>query len=119
LKKKVTAHTNPIVTVFLFSGRPNPQWILTEEQTAVWMQLWNDAALTEHTVQLPLKLGYKGCRVQKNKHSYWLIYKSCVSFYKNNKVLSKSDPGRKLELFLHETADAETKKMLTEMKVID
>jgi len=107
-----------MVTVFLFSGRQNPQWMLTDEQAAVWIQQWEETLPAKHTEQAHPKLGYNGCRVQKNKHSYWIINNSCVSFYNNNEVTSKSDPGRKMELFLLRTSGPETKELLIEMKVL-
>jgi hypothetical protein len=118
LKRKVQQLTNLVVTISLFSGRPNPQWNLTKQQADVWIQYWNKADLSEYAVPLASKLGYSGCRVQKNKHSYWVIFNSCVSFYDNDTVISKSDPGREMEFFLLHTASSETKKLLAEMKVI-
>ena len=102
----------------LFSGRQNPVWELTVEQQQSWMKLWEQAAVSNIAVEQPSILGYTGCRLQHNEHSHWQLYNGCVSFYEKEKVFSKKDEGRQMELFLLGTAPEEVKEVLREMKII-
>jgi hypothetical protein len=110
--------TNWTAEGFVFSGRQNPQWILTEKQANDWMDLWQTALHSNKDVQRPSKLGYTGCRLQFNEHSYWLIHDSCVSFYDEGQVISKEDAGREMEFFLLHTATKEEKEILQSLKLI-
>jgi hypothetical protein len=110
--------TNWTAEAFVFSGRQNPQWILTEEQADDWMNLWQRASSSDKEEQQPSRLGYTGCRLQLNEHSYWHMFDGCVSFYDKGQVISKEDEERKLEYFLLNTASAEIKEILHSLKVI-
>lgn len=107
-----------MVEAFVFSGRANPQWILTEKQAGDWMNHWQAAPSSGKEVERPSRLGYTGCRLQFNEHSYWLIGNSCVSFYDQEQVISKEDAGREMEFFLLNTATKEEKEILKSMKLI-
>lgn len=106
------------VTALLFSGRENPAWKLTAAQQKNWMQLWEDADLSNTEVEHVAKLGYTGCRLQLHEHSHWQLYNGCVSFYEDGKIVSKNDEGRKMELFLLGTAEEELREILKEMKIV-
>ncbi|MFZ1305541.1 MAG: hypothetical protein WAR80_06830 [Ferruginibacter sp.] len=105
-------------TALLFSGRQNPDWELTVEQQQSWMKLWEQAAVSNIAVEQPSILGYTGCRLQHDEHSHWQLYNGCVSFYEKEKVFSKKNEGRQMELFLLGTAPEEVKEVLREMKII-
>ena len=107
-----------VVTAFLFSGRPNPQWELTAKQSAVWMNLWQQAATSSKDVERPSILGYTGCRLQYNEHSHWLIYNGCVSFYNKDSVVSKDDKYKEMEKFLLQTAPNDIKNVLRSLAVL-
>lgn len=106
------------VTPLLFSGRQNPGWDLNEAQQKNWMVLWKQAPLNDADLNMPGRLGYAGCRLQYDEHSHWQLYNGCVSFYENDKVFSKKDEDRQMELFLLNTAPEEIQTMLRDMKVI-
>jgi hypothetical protein len=110
--------TNWTAEAFVFSGRPNPQWILTEKQADDWMDRWQAAPSSSKEVERPSRLGYTGCKLQFNEHSYWLIADSCVSFYDKGQVISKEDVGREMEYFLLHTATKEEKEILRSLNVI-
>lgn len=112
------ANTRWTVTPILFSGRQNPAWQLTAAQQKNWMILWKQAPLSDTDVRLPTRLGYTGCRLQYNEYSHWLLHNGCVSFYEKDKVFSKKDEDRQMELFLLGTAPEEVQEVLREMKVI-
>jgi hypothetical protein len=102
------------VTAFLFSGRRNPQWKLTPEEAKEWMNKWRHAPLSPKEVKRPSVLGYTGCSLQYNEHSYWMIFDSCVSFYDQGLVISKEDTQRGMEKLLFRGAPDEIKKLLEE-----
>ncbi|MBL7702808.1 MAG: hypothetical protein JNM14_11195 [Ferruginibacter sp.] len=105
-------------TTLLFSGRQNPQWELTPAQQKNWMLLWKQAPLHNEDVKQPSILGYTGCRLQYDEHSRWQLYNGCISFFEKDKVFSKKDEERQMEMFLLNTAPEEVKEVLREMKVI-
>lgn len=113
-----TGGTKWKAVALLFSGRPNPYWVLTPAQQKNWMVLWKQAALNNEDVKQPSKLGYTGCRLQYDEHSHWLLYNGCVSFFEKETVFSKKDEDRQMELFLLNTAPEEVKEVLREMGVI-
>jgi hypothetical protein len=118
IKQLKAINNNWTATALLFSGRPNFEWALIASQQKNWMQLWEDAALSDTAVKQPSVLGYTGCRLQYDEHSHWYLYNGCVSFYEEGKTVSKKDDERKMELFLLGTAPEEVKGFLREMKII-
>jgi hypothetical protein len=114
--KRLTNHWT--VEVFVFSGRQNPTWKLSEKQASDWMEHWQKSPSSEKEVQQPSRLGYTGCKLQYNEHSHWFVYNGCVSFYENEKVVFKKDEDRKLEYFLLNTASGENNKILRGLKLI-
>jgi hypothetical protein len=111
-------NTNCKVTVLLFSGRRNPEWKLTTSQQKSWMQLWEQASLSDTEAERVSTLGYTGCKLQFDEHSHWYLYNGCVSFYEGGKIVSKKDEGRKMELFLLGTAPEEVKEILLLQNII-
>jgi hypothetical protein len=105
-------------TVLLFSGRQNPEWILTTVQQKSWMELWAEAHLSDTAVETPSILGYTGCRLQYNEHSHWQLYNGCVSFYEQGKIVSKKDEEKQMESFLLNTAPDEVKEVLRGLNII-
>lgn len=106
------------VTAFMYSGKPDPVWALNEEQVNTWMDAWEDAAHTGGIVEIPSILGYRGCCLQKNKHSYWLLHNNCVCLYENNLSVCKKDVNRKMELFLLGTSPEPVQQILHQLHVI-
>jgi len=106
------------VTALLFSGRPNPEWVLTPVEQKNWMVLWKQAALSNTEVASASGLGYTGCRLKYDGHSHWQLYNGCVSFYEKETIFSKKDEERQMELFLLSTAPEEVKGILRGMKII-
>jgi hypothetical protein len=115
VKRKINNWT---AEAFVFSGRPNPEWELTDKQAHDWMNLWEAAPSSGKEVQRIPRLGYTGCRLQLNEHSYWFIYDSCVSFYDKGMVISKKDVEKKMEFFLLNTAPEEARDILLTLGLI-
>jgi hypothetical protein len=115
VKRKISNWT---AEAFVFSGRPNPEWVLTDKQAVDWMNLWQTAPYASKEVQLPSRLGYTGCRLQMNEHSYWILSDGCVSFYDNKQVIPKKDAENKMELFLLNSASEEPRQILLTLGLI-
>lgn len=115
MKRKISNWT---VEAFVFSGRPNPECTLTEKQAHDWMNLWHVTPPSGKEVHRPSMLGYTGCRLQLNEHSYWLLFDGCVSFYDRESVMSKKDTGRQMEYFLLNTATGEVKNVLRSQGIL-
>ena len=94
---------------FLFSGRPNPVWRLSTAQMQEWKKQWNEAAFSDKEAQRPSILGYTGCLLQNDEHSYWIIFNGCVSFYEGKNISSRKDEGRRMERWLIDTGPEEVK----------
>lgn len=109
-KRKLISRT---AEAFLFSGRPNPQWRLSKAQMKEWNAQWDEAPLSDNKVERPAILGYTGCLLQNEEHSYWIIYNGCLSFYSGDKMICKIDEGRQLERWLLNTGPEEMKKVVS------
>lgn len=113
-----TDHTTWKVTALLYSGRQNPEWLLTAAEQQRWMELWLSAVLNETAPEPSPVLGYTGCTLQFEERSHWLLFNGCVSLYAGDHVVSKKDGGRAMELFLLSTAPQQVKEELLLMKII-
>ncbi len=115
MKSKIANWT---VEAFVFSGRPNPKWVLTKKQARDWMNFWQAAPSTSKEVQRISRLGYTGCKLQLNEHSYWILSDGFVSFYDNDQVISKKDIEKKLEFILLNSAPEESRTILVNLGLI-
>lgn len=109
---------NRCAEVYIYSGRPNPKWLLSTGQIKSWKQQWTDAPLSGYEVQRPAVLGYTGCRLQYDEHAYWIIYDGRISFYEEGKITSREDQHRRMELFLLRTSTGEAKEILHSLELI-
>lgn len=109
---------NWTVTAFMFSGRRNPLWKLSAAQAEEWLTKWNAAPVISPVPSPPDKLGYTGCRIEKDEHHYWMVEKGFVAYYKNGVICYKDDTYRVMELFILSTAPAEVKDILQMQQVL-
>jgi hypothetical protein len=83
------------------------------------MNLRQAAPYSSKDVQLPSRLGYRGCRLPYiYEHSHWRIYNGFVSFYDSDKVISKKDIEKKMEFFLLNSASKEPRNILLTLGLI-
>lgn len=75
-----------------------------------WKQQWEAAPLSDDEVKRPSILGYTGCSLQNDEHSYWIIFNSCVSFYNGPDIITKKDENRQMEQWLIATGPGEVKE---------
>ena len=109
---------NWTVTAFMFSGRRNPQWKLSAAQAEEWLTKWNAAPVISPVRSPPGKLGYTGCRIEKDEHQYWMTGNGMVSYYKNGVPCTKEDKNRVMELYILSTAAADIKDILQMQHVL-
>lgn len=93
----------PTVTLYLFSGRPDPVWTLTAEQTATFTERL--AALPAGTPQAePEGLGYRGLALQLADQTIRL-FNAAVRVEQNGQVRWLADPHQALALWLLATGE--------------
>jgi hypothetical protein len=101
------------VTLDLYSGRPNPQWILSQEQAATFQSHLNTlvSAQSASSIELPA-LGYRGLRVniQRASSTAQLLISSGLVIWESGAEGGRgilSDPGRELEKWLLHTGSSQ------------
>lgn len=99
------------VSVLVFSGRPDPQWVLNSKQAEGFMQLWDRAAMAFSEVVLPSKDGYKGLRIVSGDR-IWFVYGGLATAYEEGRKISKVDKGSALEKLLLDSAPQEIKSLI-------
>jgi len=105
------------VTAFLFSGRPDPQWLLKKKQADHFMSLWNQATVSNKEAIIPSRLGYRGIKVLTEKKQ-WLIYDSVITGKEEEIKTSKTDEGKIIEKFLLNTAPEEILKLFRKVNLL-
>ena len=112
-----SSHKKWKVTVRLYSGRQNPEWVLTEKQADYLQKQWDQAIFVNTVLLPPSPLGYTGCRVQKYDHTFWVLYNGIISLHEKEKEYFKKDPNKTLELFLLHTGPEEVKALLHKINI--
>jgi hypothetical protein len=110
-----SSSNNPVrsdwtVEVDLFSGRPNPAWVLSEAQVRRLLEIWNglkpaDPAGSE---QFP-RLGYRGLTLAGPGDERWIASGGVVTHASSSPVPEherRSDPERRFEGALLNSAPA-------------
>jgi hypothetical protein len=91
--------------VFLFSGRPDPEWNLEPIAVAEFMGIWH--ALDRSPVE-PLDqtrvLGYRGCFIRNSQGELWAAFERVVTLDSPGHKESRSDPAKKFEMKILATA---------------
>lgn len=111
-KRKTESRT---AEAFLYSGRANPQWRLDQEQFSEWKKQWQEAVHSDQQAGRLSVLGYTGCLLQNDEHSYWIIFNGTVSFYEKDIVINKKDAHQQMEQWLLSTAPDEVRKIATNL----
>ncbi|PYS22681.1 MAG: hypothetical protein DMF72_12530 [Acidobacteria bacterium] len=81
----------------IFSGRPNPCWVIEERVVASLMDLWN--RMEGHSEPFPNRavLGYRGCHLKGPRNRTWFAYHGVVTFIQNELSESRHDRERLFE----------------------
>ena len=98
------------VELDIFSGRENPFWNLSQNESETFMEKFASLPETKENVSFGGGLGYRGIIITgesiKDKSLDEIkIYRGLVNARAEGHVLILSDPGRTLELWLIETGE--------------
>lgn len=105
-----------IVIALIYSGRPDPNWELGDEQYEYFLSYWNDAKVSGNEVKQSTVSGYRGTRLVTPEKSY-LIYDQTITCFEKTERVSKKDEQRKMEIYLLNSAPAEIAVMLAKANV--
>jgi hypothetical protein len=90
------------VTLDVFSGVPNPTWVLDADQAAEFLSQWDDLSVGT-PIDYPAILGYRAMVVDfANRSRIWVTNGVAVEDGPDG-AFGRSDPGRALELWLLDT----------------
>ncbi len=95
------------VRIRIFSGRPDPVWLLPESKAATLQAVWRSLPDLGpgDLVDPPAALGYRGCIVRDAGRRTWTVYRERVSLQEEGqRELLRRDPERKFERALIATA---------------
>ena len=103
-----TENEDPMLRIELdiFSGRPNPEWILTATEAAELEAMTTSLALAE-TPPLPFNdLGYRGIIVTDPERVGWslVVYRDTVRLRTSEGTTVRVDPGGTVERWLLDTS---------------
>jgi len=87
-------------TALIFSGRPDPQWQVTEDVTHALRMLWKQMSDAPCEIVPIPGLGYRGCTLVCGSKNRWHAFGGVVAM---GNVL-KQDKGRAFECQLLESA---------------
>ncbi|OFW64031.1 MAG: hypothetical protein A2135_11450 [Actinobacteria bacterium RBG_16_67_15] len=90
------------VTLDVFSGVPNPTWVLDADQAAEFLSQWDDLSVAT-PIDYPAILGYRAMVVDfANRSRIWVTNGVAVEDGPDG-AFGRSDPERALELWLLDT----------------
>jgi len=98
------------VTLRVYSGRENPSWNLSEKQISDLLVLFGDLPKSESFI-VPDNLGYHGFQVEltenaAEKTQEIVVYKGRILYKSAEADKYFTDPKRRLEMFLLNSADS-------------
>lgn len=95
------------VELFVFSGRPNPSWPLSDTQAKELWALVDKLSVASNGLT-PDQLGYSGFLVKAtdlpSNISMLKVFRGIVEVTTKNQVLYRQDPSREIEHWLLKTA---------------
>jgi hypothetical protein len=103
--------------VFLFSGRPDPEWNLEPVTVADLMGIWHalDRSPVEPLNQTRL-LGYGGCFVRNSQGELWIAFERVVTLESLGHKESRSDPAKEFEMRILASAPDSARERLAEFR---
>jgi len=102
-----------VVEIDIFSGRPNPRWLLSEAETARLTRLLRTLESATGEPPDPPGLGYRGFRLHDSNGSAWSAYRGFV--HSPDGLLA--DPDRRVERFLLEHLPAEYETLRSSLEI--
>jgi hypothetical protein len=109
VSQKVEQETEPVqVELDIFSGRPNPTWELTPDQSRDLARLHGSLKPASAQKTLPDGLGYRGFHLRSfQKFDETVVWTDVVQAQQRGESKQWADPGRTLEKFLLSTAGSQ------------
>ena len=92
-----------IACAFIFSGRRDPTWTVTNTLIKRLENIWNSLDVTEKIPSTPT-LGYRGCLLRDNINREWFVYKRFVRLSINGVSETRLDKHSEFEKLLLSSA---------------
>ena len=91
---------------FVFSGRPDPTWPLTDETATRLERIWASLGDLESEAPVPPLLGYRGCFAQDQEGRLWTAFGGAVTLTESGRTSARRDDARAFERSLLASAPA-------------
>jgi hypothetical protein len=95
-----------VAEMFVFSGRRDPVWPISEETARSLEAIWEALEPTAHAAAAPPPLGYRGCQLKDPQGRIWRAFGKVVTLTTRAGTETRSDLGRKFERSLIAAAPA-------------
>lgn len=102
-----------LVKIHLYSGRRNPEWLLSEKDTGEFLRLCQQAKSSSKKYKPVSKLGYAGCLLFINEKKFFVYDGLAVLFEGDKVVMLKDDKDHLMEKLLISFAPEEVKEKVT------
>ncbi len=86
-----------VASAFVFSGRPNPVWPVSDAVVRELQALWSSLATSSERPSASQVLGYRGCCITDEAGRVWHAYRGVVTLTAGNSSESRRDPERIFE----------------------
>lgn len=81
----------------VFSGRPDPTWLISDELGARLETLWSSFPTSHAQEAKPPPLGYRGCLVTSPDGRRWTAYRQSVTLEAASRIERRRDNDREFE----------------------
>jgi len=102
-------------TVYLYSGRPNPEWEWKKSGHDKLLLLFQHCKPVAQAGGQDFVLGYSGCGLTV-KDAQWRAWKGLVSVTRNGKTSYYEDAGRKIEKLILATAPVAEQAIIRQLE---
>jgi hypothetical protein len=82
-------------TAGIFSGRPDPEWPLSDRQVAMLSRVWAQLPPGQSAPPRAPALGYRGCAVRCASGEEWFAYGGLVTLTHTGVVVQRRDDSRR------------------------
>jgi hypothetical protein len=91
------------VQMLMYSGRADPVWILTPEQSKLFVAKLKALPRSAKAQKLPENLGYRGFSVHIGTRQDVRVFRNTVLLYNDKVMTAHADPTQSLEKWLMQT----------------
>ena len=72
--------THCTATALIYSGRPDPEWEIDNEQLETLKRIWQQLPPSKIPPPAPPPLGYRGAAIRCTSGEEWFAYRTIVTF---------------------------------------